>query len=214
MTEHELTLERDGCELLPDVIERARCAALAAEVSALPGAGSRLLLEQRACRALVPALRAAIPALRGLVAIGCTGFHKSAERNWLVSWHQDRSAPLADGEPGSSRKESAPFIEPPDAVLARMLAARLHLDDSRADNGPLRVLPGSHAAGTLSPVQIAAASRRDARALLCPRGGVILMRPLLLHASSRATSDAPRRVLHYLFAPPAAEAGLRWRRQD
>jgi hypothetical protein len=37
------------------------------------------------------------------------------------------------------------------------------------------------------------------------------MRPLLLHASSKATSPVPRRVLHFVFGPPTLPLGLEWR---
>jgi hypothetical protein len=34
-------------------------------------------------------------------------------------------------------------------------------------------------------------------------GGVVAMRPLLLHASSKAESDRPRRVIHIEYADSA-----------
>lgn len=43
-----------------------------------------------------------------------------------------------------------------------------------------------------------------------PRGGVMLMRPLLLHASSKISANKPRRVLHFVFAPAIPPDGLRW----
>jgi hypothetical protein len=33
-----------------------------------------------------------------------------------------------------------------------------------------------------------------------PSGGVVAMRPLTVHASSKSTSDQPRRVLHIEYA--------------
>jgi hypothetical protein len=41
-------------------------------------------------------------------------------------------------------------------------------------------------------------------------GAVLLMRPLLLHASSKASGSGLRRVLHLLFAPRALPHDLRW----
>ena len=38
----------------------------------------------------------------------------------------------------------------------------------------------------------------------------MLMRPLLLHASSKATGASRRRVLHFVFGPPALPHGLAW----
>ena len=42
-----------------------------------------------------------------------------------------------------------------------------------------------------------------------PRGGAMLMRPLLLHASSKILAHTPRRVLHFVFAPAIPPDGLR-----
>lgn len=36
------------------------------------------------------------------------------------------------------------------------------------------------------------------------------MRPLLLHASSKATGRSRRRVLHFVYGPAQLPSGLRW----
>jgi hypothetical protein len=41
-------------------------------------------------------------------------------------------------------------------------------------------------------------------------GGVVLMRPLLLHASSPATVAGHRRVIHLEFAAADLPGGLEW----
>ena len=76
-----------------------------------------------------------------------------------------------------------------------MLTARLHLDEVTPENGPIRVLPGSHRVGKEPGAGEAAVS------IICDRGDVLLMRPLLSHASghSRAT-DRHRRILHLEFS--------------
>jgi hypothetical protein len=43
-----------------------------------------------------------------------------------------------------------------------------------------------------------------------PRGGALLMRPLLLHASSSCVIATPRRVIHLEFAAEELPAGLEW----
>jgi hypothetical protein len=43
-----------------------------------------------------------------------------------------------------------------------------------------------------------------------PRGGVLLMRPLLLHASQKATRPARRRVIHLEYAACDLPSGLDW----
>jgi hypothetical protein len=49
----------------------------------------------------------------------------------------------------------------------------------------------------------------EAVCAVAPGGGMAL-RPLLLHASSKATGTSRRRVLHFVFGPPALPCGLEW----
>jgi hypothetical protein len=61
--------------------------------------------------------------------------------------------------------------------------------------------PGTHHRGVLSDAAIQKLAR-ESPAVECTvaRGGVVSMRPLLVHASSKATAPAPRRVLHIEYA--------------
>ncbi len=91
------------------------------------------------------------------------------------------------------------------------VAVRLHLDDCNERNGALRVVPQSHRFGRLS--SNSALLERDKLGevvVSVSRGGAMLMRPLLLHASSKASVDAPRRVMHFLYGPMKLPEGLRW----
>ena len=104
------------------------------------------------------------------------------------------------------------FIHGPDELLDQMIAVRLHIDDCTADNGPLRVIPGSHRAGTMSSERIVAQCESlHEEELLVNKGGVIAMRPLLIHASSKSRTIENRRVLHFLFGPVELPVGLEWR---
>jgi len=135
-----------------------------------------------------------------------TLFEKTAGANWLIPWHQDTALPLVfrfdlPGWGAWSEKAGVMYAHAPASTLARVVALRLQLDPSDAENGPLRVIPGSHASGVLSEVEIAErVSSTESVECLSPRGGVIAMRPLLIHASSKARSDEPRRVLHIEYA--------------
>lgn len=102
-------------------------------------------------------------------------------------------------------------VQLPVAILEQMLAVRLHLDPCTIDNGPVRVLPGSHRSGRLTPEAIA--KWRDmVPEVECTvqQGGLLLFKPLLLHASSAARSPLHRRVLHIECGPPALAPALRW----
>jgi ectoine hydroxylase-related dioxygenase (phytanoyl-CoA dioxygenase family) len=147
-----------------------------------------------------------------------TLFEKNPDANWLVSWHQDTALPMSErhdvaGWGPWSTKCGVTYAHAPGRVLERVIALRVHLDDSTADNGPLRVLPGSHTRGVLSDAQIHRLSERvPPTQCTVPAGGVIAMRPLLVHASSKAKVETPRRVLHFEYAASLViEPGLELR---
>jgi len=135
-----------------------------------------------------------------------TLFDKSATANWLVVWHQDTALPLRERRdtPGWgpwSVKDGVIYAHAPANALSQVLALRVHLDDSTSENGPLRVLPGTHRLGVLTDEALHDLSTRIAVVdCLVPRGGVLAMRPLIVHASSKSQSEAPRRVLHIEYA--------------
>jgi hypothetical protein len=186
------------------------------------GAGSRDLLSLACCQSLVACLRFRLGEMleRDAVAIQCTYFKKSRDCNWLVPLHQDLSVPVAErvgGEhlTGWSSKQGVLYVQPPVDLLARLVAVRLHLDPCTEDDGPLRVVPGSHREGVLSPEAVAGIGRvRGSVTCMARAGEALVMRPLLLHASSKASGASLRRVLHFLFAPAQASHGLRWQTAD
>ena len=128
------------------------------------------------------------------------------DHNWLVVWHQDTALPLRERRDVSgwgpwSVKAGITYAHAPAAALARVVALRLHIDDSGRDNGPLRVLPETHTRGVMSDADVAELARDiEAVDCVCPAGGVVAMRPLLVHASSKAEADQRRRVLHIEYA--------------
>src|SRR5579863_4848726 len=92
-----------------------------------------------------------------------------------------------------SEKAGVAYAHAPAQVLSRVIALRVHLDASTADNGPLRVVPGSHHSGVLSDQAVMAVVSTNAH-IECqvPQGGVIAMRPLIVHSSSKARSTESR----------------------
>lgn len=135
-----------------------------------------------------------------------TLFDKSSTANWLVVWHQDTALPLLERRemPGWgpwSVKDGVTYAHAPASALSQVLALRVHLDDSTAENGPLRVLPGTHTLGVLTDETLHELSTRiEAVDCLAPCGGVLAMSPLIVHASSKSQSEIPRRVLHIEYA--------------
>jgi hypothetical protein len=212
----------DGFEVFPYVLSEPECRLIAAQVSSCgtTRAGARTLLMHPWCRELAGRLRRHFGIARRLpgdaVAVQCTLFDKSTQRNWHVAMHQDLSVPVleqADPEPGrpAAHEDGLAFVQPPMSILEALVVARLHLDDCADDNGALRVVPGSHRCGRLAGRRIEALRATNGE-LVCPvpRGGVMLMRPLLLHASSKSFEPGARRVLHFVFGPANLPEGLRW----
>lgn len=135
-----------------------------------------------------------------------TLFDKSPQANWLVVWHQDTALPIQErvdihGWGPWSVKDGITYAHAPAIALRQILALRVHLDESNADNGPLRVLPGTHLKGVLTDDEIGqlAGTIRPLDCLV-PQGGVLAMRPLIVHASSKARSQVPRRVVHIEYS--------------
>jgi ectoine hydroxylase-related dioxygenase (phytanoyl-CoA dioxygenase family) len=175
----------------------------------LPAA--RALSRSAAVRALVePVLGADCFAVRGVL------FDKTPAAPWKVAWHQDLTVAVrerveVEGFGPWSIKAGVVHVQPPARVLEGVLAVRLHLDDCDESNGPLKVLPGSHLFGRLSADEIARL-REQWTPLTCivPRGGCVLMRPLLLHSSPAPRRPHRRRVVHLEFAAAPLPHGLEW----
>jgi hypothetical protein len=212
--------EEDGFAVLPVLLREAQIERVAASLARRTQGAARELLGEPWCVDLArrlqadPRLAGAIPA--AYLAVQCTAFEKSVDHNWLVPVHQDVAIPVAGrvddaALSGWSNKAGTWFVQPPPDVLAQLVALRLHIDDCGPDDGPLNVVAGSHRQGRLDDA--AAIALRDAIGTVAcpvPRGGAMLMRPLLLHASSKATGSSRRRVLHFLFGPPHLPLGLAW----
>jgi Phytanoyl-CoA dioxygenase (PhyH) len=202
-----------GFEIVPDVLGAHDVLGLTKSLEGLKSrsrAGARHLMSEPAVAELANDTRLLALAMRELGPNArpyrATLFDKSPRSNWLVVWHQDTALPLRlrRGVPGWgpwSMKAGVLYAHAPAGALEGILALRVHLDDSLPENGPLRMLPGTHANGVLSDRAIQELSVRiRPHSCVVDRGGVISMRPLVLHASSKATSAAPRRVLHIEYA--------------
>jgi ectoine hydroxylase-related dioxygenase (phytanoyl-CoA dioxygenase family) len=135
-----------------------------------------------------------------------TLFDKSSGANWLVVWHQDTALPLRSrlevtGWGPWSVKEGIHYAHAPTNTLNQVVALRVSFDDSTFENGPLRVLPRTHTLGVLSDDSVHdLATHATPLDCVVPKGGVVIMRPLLIHSSSKSHSETPRRVLHIEYA--------------
>jgi hypothetical protein len=213
-------IDERGFSIIHQVIEESEQRKLISILGPVSGAGRRGLLNEPAVEALAKSsrlLELVRPHLRSEpLPIRAIYFDKSSESNWLVPWHQDltlavRNRTEVPGFGPWSVKEGVPHVQPPIKLLEQMLIVRLHLDDADESNGALRVLPGSHRLGRLSAERIQELRAKEREHLCVTRAGdVLLMRPLLLHASSRSTSERHRRVLHIEYAGFALPNELHW----
>ncbi|SRR5258706_1905872 len=143
-------------------------------------------------------------------------FDKNPGANWLVPWHQDLSIAVAGrietpGFTGWSIKDEALHVHPPREILEGMVTVRLHLDDCDESNGALKIISGSHRRGKLGSADISKWTVVN-KPVVCKlsKGDALLMRPLLLHASSPAENPKHRRVLHIEYATQELPNGLKW----
>jgi ectoine hydroxylase-related dioxygenase (phytanoyl-CoA dioxygenase family) len=155
-----------------------------------------------------PRLRTIAEEILGCEAIPfrATLFDKSPTANWLVAWHQDTALPIRERTdiPGWgpwSVKEGINYGHAPTHALDQVVALRVHLDNSTKENGPLRVLPGTHKLGVLTDEEVYRLGAESSSCnCLADQGTVLAMRPLLIHSSSKCQSQASRRVLHIEYA--------------
>jgi Phytanoyl-CoA dioxygenase (PhyH) len=211
MTSFVRTFEEDGYLVVGDAISESDIVKIESQLRSTPfdGAGTRNLLSAAWCQELARRLKR-IPAIREVlppdaVTTQCTYFHKSESNNWLVALHRDLSIPVkahvnSKGWSAWSEKEGVLFAHPPEVVLESVVAVRLHLEENTDNNSPLQVVPGSH---------VGATNRSERVTCLVPRGGVLIMRPLILHASSKLKSGT-RRVLHFVFGPSELPNKAEW----
>ena len=147
-------------------------------------------------------------------------FDKLPGANWNVAWHQDTSIAVRqrvalDGFGPWSVKQGVDHVEPPLEFLSTMLTLRLHLDPAGADNGALRVVPGSHAGGRLDSAALLArveprVDQEPVQVCEAMPGDLLLMNPLLLHSSRKASRPSHRRVVHIEYSARALPAPLQW----
>jgi ectoine hydroxylase-related dioxygenase (phytanoyl-CoA dioxygenase family) len=140
-------------------------------------------------------------------------FDKPPGHSWALPWHKDYNVAVAEHRGGDvftkpTIKAGVPHVVAPAELLHRMLTARVALDDVTEANGPLRVVPGSHRFYDSGQDEA-----REPVAVHCRAGDVLLMRPLLTHASGHSRPDAGlhRRTVHLeCAASPGLPDGYRW----
>lgn len=141
-------------------------------------------------------------------------FDKPEQSNWFVSYHQDltisvdRRVELDDYSKWTLKQDQF-SVQPPLDILKQIYTVRIHLDDTDENNGALKVIPGSHLKDIYRAEDIDWSNETE-HICAVPKGGVMIMRPLLLHSSSRTTNDHKRRVIHIEFCNQELREELKW----
>lgn len=217
-------LERNGFSVVREVVDRQTISELLSDIQklqldspagvrdlAVKVPNVRRLAQSSAIRALVePVLGSQARLVRSIL------FNKNTESNWQVAWHQDLSIAVQaksnlEGFSSWTMKEGVHHVQPPARILENMLSVRLHLDDTDKSNGALWLSPGSHRLGRLPSAEAAYVAEQTGK-YLCEvsAGDALLFRPLTLHASRKADSSRPRRVIHLEYAGMRLPDPLKW----
>jgi ectoine hydroxylase-related dioxygenase (phytanoyl-CoA dioxygenase family) len=229
-----VSFDQDGYAVVPDCLETAEISRLtsviAERVQCAKDAAVRRRHDVFAVRNLVdvvPEIRDVFgaPCIRTLLSMTLGEkprlarsilFDKTASANWHVTWHQDLSIAVrrridSSGWECWTMKAGIQHVQPPPEILQRMVTVRLHLDPCDIDQGALRVIPGSHLKGRLRDDGIQDCVAHGTPVICAvAAGAAVLIKPLLVHASSTATRATHRRVLHFEFSPDPLPEPLEW----
>ncbi len=221
MTIHD-SFDRQGFQIIPSILKASEIETLKESMTTLStrNAGSRIRFREHAFLAKLvrsPRVRSLIePTLgRKAIAVRALVFDKRPKANWGVRWHQDKTIAVkiktkAPGYYGWSLKQGVSHVHPPSKIMEEMLALRLHLDEAGPANGGLQVCPGSHTLGCLPEAEVHnVVNSVGSTATKAHCGDAILMRPLLIHSSTRSQVGR-RRVIHIEFASAPLPQPLEW----
>ena len=141
-------------------------------------------------------------------------FDKPETSNWFVSYHQDLTISVNQkveitGFGPYTNKHKQFAVQPPLDILESNFTIRIHLDYTNEENGALKVITDSHSKGIYRPETI---NWNIEKEMSCnvERGGVMIMKPLLLHSSGRTSNNKKRRVIHLEFSNKILPKELKW----
>lgn len=142
-------------------------------------------------------------------------FDKPDDLNWYVTWHQDipinvKEKIETEGFKSWTKKKDIHSVCPPEHVLKSMFTIRIHLDSTTINNGALKVVPGSHTKQFSDEEKEKITSKLEPTILEVREGGIQLMKPLLLHSSSKSQNQKRRRVIHLEFCSLELPGKLEW----
>ena len=139
-------------------------------------------------------------------------FDKPAKSNWYVPYHQDLTIAVDKKITGLEHytswttKQNQFAVQPPLSILENIFTIRIHLDETNESNGALKVIPKSHLKGVCLVDDLKGSESFCNVGL----GGIMIMKPLLLHGSDRTINEKNRRVIHIEFSNQQLAPTLEW----
>ncbi|STO15261.1 Phytanoyl-CoA dioxygenase (PhyH) [Flavobacterium hibernum] len=141
-------------------------------------------------------------------------FDKPEKSNWFVAYHQDLTISVdkkmeVENFENWTIKQNQFAVQPPKEILEDNFTIRIHIDTTTKDNGALKVINNSHSKGI---VRIENLNFESETETICEvkKGGIMIMKPLLFHASNKTTNNERRRVIHIEFSKQQLPSGLEW----
>lgn len=141
-------------------------------------------------------------------------FDKPEKSNWFVAYHQDLTISVnkkieAANFENWTVKQNQFAVQPPKEILEDNFTIRIHIDKTTKNNGALKVINNSHSKGILRIENLNFETEKET---ICEveKGGIMIMKPLLFHASNKTTNNERRRVIHIEFSKQQLPAGLEW----
>ena len=143
-------------------------------------------------------------------------FDKPPSSNWIVNWHQDLTVNLQNrleinGYKNWRENDERIVAQPNKELLESIFTIRIHLDDCTKENGALRVIEESHLNGAIDITEWIKTKIGQETICEVTKGGVLIMKPLVLHSSRRTENRMNRRVIHIEFTDQELPIGLKWK---
>lgn len=143
-------------------------------------------------------------------------FDKPEKSNWFFAYHQDLTISVnkkieIENFENWTVKQNQFAVQPPTAILEKNFTIRIHIDKTTKDNGALKVINNSHSKGIFRVENLEIENET-----ICEveKGGIMIMKPLLFHASNKTTNNERRRVIHIEFSNQQLPDGLDWSEKD
>ena len=141
-------------------------------------------------------------------------FDKPEKSNWFVAYHQDLTISVdkkesIEGFSSWTSKYNQFAVQPTIDILENIFTIRIHLDETDENNGALKVIDGSHSKNIYRPGTIDWKIEKESFCKV-EAGGIMIMKPLLLHGSNRTSNNKRRRVIHIELSNISLPEKINW----